>query len=151
METKPWQIPYPMENWKMRYMVVWIQNHDKFIVLIWKTLDMRFGCKIRINLIHSVQLSYMNFIDPMFSVLGLGFASPDMNFIDPNFFRIRTIVHCVTNSIQYHSFLWSHHMKSWNFTYDVKLCDDFVGFLHCLFTIEISLFFLIFDWYNAAE
>jgi hypothetical protein len=28
METKPWQIPYPMENWKMRYMVVWIQNHD---------------------------------------------------------------------------------------------------------------------------
>jgi hypothetical protein len=33
METKPWQIPYPMENWKMRYIVVWIQNHDKFIVL----------------------------------------------------------------------------------------------------------------------
>jgi hypothetical protein len=30
METKPGQIPYPMENWKMRYMVVWIQNHDKF-------------------------------------------------------------------------------------------------------------------------
>jgi hypothetical protein len=23
---KPWQIPYPMENWKMRYMVVWIQR-----------------------------------------------------------------------------------------------------------------------------
>ena len=38
----------------MRYMVVWIQNHDKFIVLIWKTLDMRFGCKIRINSLHSV-------------------------------------------------------------------------------------------------
>ena len=36
---------------------VWIQNHDKFIVLIWKTLDMRFGCKIRINSLHSVQLS----------------------------------------------------------------------------------------------
>ena len=36
---------------------LWIQNHDKFIVLIWKTLDMRFGCKIRINLLHSVQLS----------------------------------------------------------------------------------------------
>ena len=49
METKLWQIPYPMENWKMRYMVVWIQNHDKFIVLIWKTLDKRFGCKIKIN------------------------------------------------------------------------------------------------------
>ena len=54
METNPWQIPYPMENWKMRYMVVWIQNHDKFIVLIWKTLDMRFGCKIRINSLHSI-------------------------------------------------------------------------------------------------
>ena len=62
----------------MRYMVVWIQNHDKFIVLIWKTLDMRVGCKIRINSLHSA-------------------ASPDMNFIDPIFFRIRTIVHCVTN------------------------------------------------------
>jgi hypothetical protein len=54
METKPRQIPYPMENWKMRYMVVWIQNHDKLIVLIWKTLDMRFGGKIRINLLHCV-------------------------------------------------------------------------------------------------
>ena len=54
METKPWQTPYPMENWKMRYMVVWIQNHDKFIVLIWKTLDMRLGYKIRINSLHSV-------------------------------------------------------------------------------------------------
>jgi translation initiation factor IF-1 len=39
---------------KLRYMVVWIQNHDKFIVLIWKTIDMRFGCKIRINSLHSV-------------------------------------------------------------------------------------------------
>ena len=36
---------------------VWIQNHDKFIVLIWKTLDKRFGCKIRINSLHNVQLS----------------------------------------------------------------------------------------------
>ena len=54
METNPWQIPYPMENWKMRYMVVWIQNQDKFIVQIWKTLDMRFGCKIRINSLHSI-------------------------------------------------------------------------------------------------
>ena len=26
-------------------------------------------------------------------------ASPDMNFIDPIFFRIGTIVHCVTNSM----------------------------------------------------
>ena len=51
MVTKPWQIPYLMENGKM---VVSIQNHDKFIVLIWKTLDMRFGSKIRINLLHSV-------------------------------------------------------------------------------------------------
>ena len=57
METKQWQIPYPTVNWKIRYMVVWIQNHDKFIVLIWKTLDMRFGGKIRINSLHSVQLS----------------------------------------------------------------------------------------------
>jgi hypothetical protein len=38
----------------MRYMVVWIQNHDKFLVLIWKTLDMRLGYKIRINSLHSV-------------------------------------------------------------------------------------------------
>ena len=38
----------------MRCMAVWIQNHDKFIVLIWKTLDMRFGSKIMINLLHSV-------------------------------------------------------------------------------------------------
>jgi hypothetical protein len=30
-----------------------------------------------------------------------GFASPDMNFIDPIFFRIRTIVHCVTNNPQH--------------------------------------------------
>jgi hypothetical protein len=29
-----------MENGKM---VVSIQNHDKFIAVIWKTLDMRFG------------------------------------------------------------------------------------------------------------
>ena len=45
---------------------IWRQNHDKFdipwktekfINLIWKTLDMRFGCKIRINSLHSVQLS----------------------------------------------------------------------------------------------
>ena len=57
METKPWQIPYPMENWNMRYMVVWIQNHDKFMVLIWKPLDIRLGCKIRINSLYSVQLS----------------------------------------------------------------------------------------------
>jgi hypothetical protein len=82
METKPWQIPYPMENWKMRYMVVWIQNHDKFIVLIWKTFDMKFGCKIRINSFHSVELS-----------------SPDINFIDQIFFRMRTIIHCVTKNI----------------------------------------------------
>ena len=41
----------------IRYMVVWIQNHDKFVVLIWKTLDMGFGCKIRINSLHSVQYS----------------------------------------------------------------------------------------------
>ena len=69
-----------MEN--IRY-EVWLQNQDKF----------------------DTQRPDMNFIDPMFSVLGLGFASPDMNFIDPNFFCIRTIVHCVTNSIWYHSFL----------------------------------------------
>jgi hypothetical protein len=73
METKPWQIPYPMENWKMRYMVVWIQNHDKFIVLIWKTLDMRYNCpnteKYRVNKIH----------------IGRGEAKPDMSFIDPIF------------------------------------------------------------------
>jgi hypothetical protein len=42
---------------QIRYMVVWIQNHDKFVVLIWKTLDMRFGCKITINSLHSVQYS----------------------------------------------------------------------------------------------
>jgi len=39
------------EIWRQnhdKFQVVWIQNHDKFIVLIWKTLDMRFGCKIRI-------------------------------------------------------------------------------------------------------
>ena len=66
----------------MRYMVVWIQNHDKFIVLIWKTFDMKFGCKIRINSFHSVELS-----------------SPDINFIDQIFFRMRTIIHCVTKNI----------------------------------------------------
>ena len=26
-------------------------------------------------------------------------ASPDMNFIDPILFRIRTIIHCVTNNL----------------------------------------------------
>ena len=117
METKPWQIPYPIKNWKVRYMVVWIQNHDKFIVLIWKTLDMRFGCKIRINSLHSVQLSeygkyrvnkihirlqlseYGKYrVNKIHIRLGCS-ASPDMNFIDPIFFRIRTIVHCVTNRI----------------------------------------------------
>jgi hypothetical protein len=100
----------------MRYMVVWIQNHDKLIVLIWKTLDMRFGCKIRINLLHSVQLSCTLTITPpmRFAVyedihpslivlvtvyncpntekcrvnkihIGRGEAEPDMNFIDPIF------------------------------------------------------------------
>jgi hypothetical protein len=74
----------------MRYMVVWIQNHDKFIVLIWKTLDMSFGCKNRINSLQIVQLS----------LFGKYRANKiHMNFIDPIFFRIRTLVHCVTNNI----------------------------------------------------
>ena len=89
METKPWQIPYPVENWKIRYMVVWIQNHDKFIVLIWKTLDMRFGCKIRINSLHSAQLSWYGKYRVNNINIELGFASPDLNFIDPIFFRIK--------------------------------------------------------------
>ena len=100
METKQWQIPYPMENWKMRYIVVWIQNHDKFIVLIWKTLDMRFGCKIRINSLQcTIVLRRKNIGSIKF--ISARFASPDMNFIDPIFFRIRTIVHCVTNNIEF--------------------------------------------------
>jgi hypothetical protein len=82
---KPWQIPYPMENWKMRFMVVCIQNHDKFIVLIWKTLGMRFGCKIRINSLHSVQLSYYGNYQVNKIHIWIGFTSPDMNFIDPIF------------------------------------------------------------------
>jgi hypothetical protein len=44
-------------------------------------------------------------------------ASPDMNFIDPIFFRIGTIVHCVTNSmptphvhcLANHHFHWMVH------------------------------------------
>ena len=46
-------IPWKTERWD-----TWLYGFKyKFIVLIWKTLDMRFGCKIRINSLHSVQLS----------------------------------------------------------------------------------------------
>ena len=84
-------------------MVVWIQNHDKFIVLIRKTLDMRLGCKIRINSLQCTIVLIWKNIGSIKFISGearrSSFASPDMNFIDPIFFRIRTIVHCVTNII----------------------------------------------------
>ena len=74
-----------MEN--IRY-EVWLQNQDKFvtqctIVLIRKNIG---SIKFISGYIGSIK-----FIS--------GDASPDMNFIDSIFFRIRTIVHCVTNSI----------------------------------------------------
>jgi hypothetical protein len=57
-----------MEN--IRY-EVWLQNQDKFVT--------------RCTIVLIRKISGQS-------------ASPDMNFIDPIFFRITTIVHCVTNN-----------------------------------------------------
>ena len=65
-----------MEN--IRY-EVWLQNQEKFVT----------QCTI---VLRRKNIGSIKFISARF-------ASPDMNFIDPIFFRIRTIVHCVTNNI----------------------------------------------------
>jgi hypothetical protein len=56
---------------------VWLQNQDKFVI----------QCT---NLLIRKNIGSIKFISG-------DFTSPDMNFIHPIFFRIRTIVHCVTN------------------------------------------------------
>jgi hypothetical protein len=66
-----------MEN--IRY-EVWLQNQDKSVT----------QCTIVLIRKNNGSIKFIS-----------GFASPDMNFIDPIFFRIRTIVHCVTNNPQH--------------------------------------------------
>ena len=57
---------------------VWWQNQDKLVTQCTIVLIRK---KYRVNKIH------------------IGLASPDMNFIDPILFHIRTIVHCVSNNV----------------------------------------------------
>ena len=64
-----------MEN--IRYKA-WLQNQDKFATV--------YNCPKTEN------IGSMKFISG-------SAAWPDMHFIDPIFFRIRTIVHCVTNNM----------------------------------------------------
>jgi hypothetical protein len=69
-----------MEN--IRY-EIWLQNQDKFVA----------QCTIVPIRKHIGSIKFIS--DSA--------ASPDMNLIDTIFFRIGTIVHCVTNSIGYPS------------------------------------------------
>ena len=66
-----------MEN--IRY-EVWLQNQDKFVTV--------YNCPNTEKNIGSIKF-----------ISGEA-AEPNMNFIDPIFFRIRTMLHCVTNTIR---------------------------------------------------
>jgi hypothetical protein len=59
-------------------------------------------------------------------------ASPDMNFIYPIFFRIRTIVHCVTNSLAMVAFLVFQSKWKKYYTIDIKVWLNFFSKYNCL-------------------